>query len=132
LVIHCRDAHEETLKILKEHRADEVGGVFHCYAKSAEYARQLRDLNFLVSITGVVTFKNADRFRQDLAKIPLEQIMLETDCPYMSPEPFRKDPSEPMHVRTIAEKVAEVYQLPVEEIARVTTDTACKFFGIET
>ncbi len=130
LIIHCRDAHEETLSTLKRLKAEKVGGVFHCYAEDEEFAKQLADINFLVSLTGIITFKNATKLRDAVAKIPLEQIMLETDCPYMAPEPFRGKPSEPAHVRQIAEKVAEVKNLSLEEVAEVTNNTVNRFFSL--
>ena len=131
LIIHCRDAAEETLKTLKDNSAEEVGGVFHCYAEDAEYAKILRDMNFLVSFTGTVTFKKAIDRREAVAGIPLEQIMLETDMPYMAPEPFRGKPSEPMHVYQIARKVAEVKGISLEEVAKITTNTAVEFFELD-
>lgn len=130
LIIHSRDAAEDSLNILKELSADSVGGVFHCYAENSEFARKLADFNFLVSFTGNVTFKKALDRREAVAGIPLEQLMLETDMPYMAPEPFRGKPSEPMHVLKIAETVAKVKEVSLEEVARVTTQTACDFFGI--
>lgn len=130
LIIHCRDAHEETLKTLKKLKADEVGGVFHCYAEDDEFAKALADINFLVSLTGILTFKKAEELRDSVSRIPLEQIMLETDCPYMAPEPHRGKPAEPAHVLHIAECLAEVKGISVEEVAEATNNTAFKFFGI--
>jgi TatD DNase family protein len=128
LIIHCRDAHDETLKILKEQNASEVGGVFHCYAETAEFAKKLSDINFNVSLTGIITFKNAHALRKEIEQIPLSQIMLETDCPYMAPEPFRGQKSEPKHVFQIAHKLAEIKGIDVTEIARITTENAQKLF----
>jgi len=128
LIIHCRDAKEETFSILKERNAEQAGGVFHCYSESAEFAKQLSDINFLVSLPGPITFKKADTLRAEVVKIPLEQIMLETDCPYMAPEPYRGKPSEPMHVYNIALKLAEVKEISLEEVARVTTQNAKRLF----
>ncbi len=130
LIIHCRTAGEECLKVLKEEHAEHVGGVFHCFAEDAEYAKKLVDLNFIVSIPGTLTFKSATQLRETVKAIPLERIMLETDAPYMAPEPFRGKPSEPAHVLYIAKKLAEVKDISLEEVARVTTNTARKFFGI--
>lgn len=130
LVIHCRDAEEEVVEILKRERASEVGGVFHCYGGTAEFAAKVADLNFLVSITGMITFKKNDALRAEVAKIPLEQIMLETDCPYMAPEPFRGKPSEPAHVVQIAECVAKIKMLPIEEVAKATESNVSRFFNV--
>ena len=130
LIIHCRDAHAETLATLEECGAAAVGGVFHCYAEDEEFAKKLRDINFLVSLTGILTFKNAAKLRAAVRNIPLEQIMLETDCPYMAPEPHRGKPAEPSHVRIIAETLAAVHETSVEHVARVTTATAERFFSL--
>ena len=128
LIIHCRDALKETIALLKECRAHEVGGVFHCYAETAETAKLLADLDFRVSLTGILTFKNATKLREEVAQIPIEQIMLETDCPYMAPEPHRGKPSEPAHVRQIAEKLAEIKELDLSEVTMATEATAEAFF----
>jgi TatD DNase family protein len=130
LIIHCRDAYEECFKILNEEKAEVVGGVFHCYGHDLDFTKRLLDLNFLVSFPGTVTFKNASALREVVKRIPLTQMMLETDSPYMAPEPFRGKPSEPAHVRLIAEKIAEVKGLTLEEVAKVTTANAHKLFGL--
>lgn len=130
LIIHCRDAAEETFAILKEEGAESVGGVFHCYAEDAEFAERLTELNFIVSFPGTLTFKRAENVRAAAKAIPLERIMLETDCPYMAPEPFRGQPSEPKHVLQIAQVLAEVKGLTLEEIAAQTTANAKRLFGI--
>jgi TatD DNase family protein len=130
LIIHCRDANDDTVSILKELQAREVGGVFHCYSGSAEFAKALADMNFRVSLTGIITFKSAHALRAEIAKIPLEQILLETDCPYMAPEPFRGKPAEPMHVYQIALKLAEIKGCTVEEIAKITERNVLELFGI--
>lgn len=131
LIIHCRDAHDDTLEILKREGASQVGGVFHCYAETAEFAKKLADINFKVSLTGIITFKNAHPLREEISKIPLTQIMLETDCPYMAPEPFRGGKSEPKHVFQIALKLAEIKQIDISEVARITTKNAEELFSFE-
>lgn len=130
LIIHCRDAHTRAIELLKQHKAAEVGGVFHCYSETAKMAAELADMGFLISLTGILTFKAAEELRSEVAKIPLTQIMLETDCPYMAPVPYRGKPSEPAHVLEIAKKLAEIKQLPLEEIAKVTTENAKRLFGL--
>ena len=130
LIIHCRDAERETLETLSRLNARDVGGVFHCYAGDAELAKRLVDLNFIVSLTGTLTFKRADALRDTARAIPLERLMLETDAPYMAPEPFRGQPSEPAHVYQIALKLAEIKGITVEEVARVTSATAERLFGL--
>ncbi len=128
LIIHCRDALEETLKILREEKADIVGGVFHCYSGTAETAKILNDINFYVSYTGILTFKSSTRVREEAKKIPLSQIILETDAPYMAPEPYRGGQSEPAHVLQIAKKLAEVKEVSLEEIKTITTNNAHTLF----
>ena len=128
LVIHCRDAFPECVKILRELKAEEVGGVFHCFSGTAEDAKLLADINFLVSYTGIITFKNAHTIRDEASRIPLSQIMLETDCPYMAPEPYRGKPSEPAYVSYIAETLSRTHQVAPEEVARITTDNAERLF----
>ena len=136
LIIHSRDGKDSSrasdmiLEALKTQGARDVGGVFHCYPGDAAFAAKLRDINFLVSFPGVLTFKSAHATRETAKAIPLDQIMLETDAPYMAPEPFRGKPSEPAHVRKIAEQLALVKELPLEEIARQTTANARRLFKI--
>ena len=130
LIIHCRSAAEDTLKIIREEGAREVGGVFHCYSEDGEFAKQLADENFLVSFTGNITFKKATTLREAAKNIPLSQIMLETDMPYMAPEPFRGKESEPMHVYQVALKVAEVKGVSLDEVAAKTTQNAERLFGL--
>ncbi len=130
LIIHCREAKERTLQILQEMKAYKVGGVFHCYVEDAEFAKRLEGIGFKISLTGIITFAKAESLRDAAREIPLSQIMLETDCPYMAPTPFRGKPSEPMHVRQIAEKLAEIKELELEEVATQTTINAINLFGI--
>lgn len=131
LVIHSREAASDCLEILKQEGAELVGGVYHCYAEDADYAKKIRELNFLVSFTGNVTFKKADKIQLAARNIPLSQIMLETDAPYMAPEPFRGKESEPMHVYQVATKIAELKGQTLEEVARITTENALRLFGLE-
>jgi TatD DNase family protein len=130
IVIHCRDAKNEALSILKEMKAHEVGGVFHCYVEDAQFAKELEQIGFMVSFTGVLTFANATALREAAKAIPLEQIMLETDCPYMAPVPYRGKPSEPMHVLQIAQKIAQIKEIEVEQVAKQTTQNAVDLFRL--
>ena len=130
LIIHCRDAKDDTLAIIRETKASEVGGVFHCYAEDENFARALVDLNFLVSFTGNITFKTATRRRSAVKHIPLTQMMTETDAPFMAPEPFRGQIAEPAHVRQVAEKIAEVKEVLLEEVAQATLKNARQLFRI--
>lgn len=131
IIIHCRDAREDCFQILKENGAAEIGGVFHCYSEDSEFAERIKELNFIVSFPGSLTFKKADQLREVANSISLDRIMLETDSPYMAPEPYRGKPSEPAHVRLIAETLARVKGLSVEEIAAATTETVERVFGIK-
>jgi TatD DNase family protein len=128
LVIHSREAGKECLEVLKQNGASEVGGVFHCYAENANFAEKLREINFLVSFPGFITFKRSDDSRAIARDIPLEQMMIETDAPYMAPEPHRGKRCEVAHVRGTAEVIAQIKDLPLDEFARVTTINAMKLF----
>ncbi|MCB0344481.1 MAG: TatD family hydrolase [Bdellovibrionales bacterium] len=130
LIIHCRDAMKQTVALLQEGGADTVGGVFHCFAGTARDAAVLREMNFLVSFTGNLTFKKAVELREAAKEIPLDQIMVETDMPYMAPEPFRGKPSEPMHVYQVALKLAEIKHVTFEEVAARTTANAERLFKL--
>ena len=130
VVIHCRAAEDETIKILKDRASDNIRGVFHCFSGNLDYANRILDLGFLISITGTITFKNAHELRATVKELPLDRIMLETDSPYMAPEPFRGGKSEPMHVYQVALKIAEIRGLSLEELAIQTTANAEKLFGL--
>jgi TatD DNase family protein len=131
LIIHCRDAADDTLAILKEENAQEVGGVFHCYAQDSNFAKKIIDMGFLASFTGNLTFKKAENLRVAAKEIPLTQIMVETDAPYMAPEPFRGKPSEPKHVLQVAETIAKVKGISLTEVAKATTENANNLFGLK-
>ncbi len=130
LIIHCRNAAEECFETLQQNAASEVGGVFHCYSEDASFARRLEEINFRVSFPGSLTFKKAEALREIAREIPLSRIMLETDSPYMAPEPHRGKPSEPAHVRMIAEVLAAARGLSVEAIAEETSKTAEALFRL--
>ena len=128
VIVHERDAHEDGMAIVKEF--PQVKGVFHCYSGSAEMARQLVDLGWYIGFTGVLTFKNARKAVEVASAIPLERIVLETDCPYMAPEPFRGKRNHPGYLYRMAEKLAEIRDLPVEEIHRITTENGKRLYRI--
>jgi TatD DNase family protein len=127
VVIHQRDAWNDTLEIMRPY-SGKLRGVFHCFGGTIEQANQVLDLDHLVSFTGIVTFKNGASVREVATQIPLWKFMVETDCPYLAPVPFRGKRSEPAHTRIVAESIAAARGLPVEEIAEATTETAEKFF----
>ena len=128
VIVHERDAHEDGMAIVKEFPT--VTGVFHCYSGSAEMARQLVDLGWYIGFTGVLTFKNARKAVEVAASIPLERIVLETDCPYMAPEPFRGKRNDPGKLYRMAEKLAEIRGFSVEEIHRITTENGKRLYRI--
>jgi TatD DNase family protein len=126
-VIHQRDAWEDTLKIMRSYTG-KLRGVFHCFGGSLDQANEVFDLDHLVSFTGIVTFKNGAAVRKVAAQIPLWKFMVETDCPYLAPVPFRGKRCEPAHTRIVAETIAAARKISLEEIAEATTETAEKFF----
>jgi TatD DNase family protein len=127
VVIHQRDAWDETLEVMRPY-AGKLYGVFHCFGGTLEQANEVFALGHLVSFTGIVTFKNGASVRQVAAQIPLGKFMVETDCPYLAPVPFRGKRCEPAHTRLVAESIAAARGIALEEIARATTATAEKFF----
>jgi TatD DNase family protein len=127
LVIHQRDAWRDTLEIMKPY-VGKVRGVFHCFGGTRQEAQEVLTLGHLVSFTGIVTFKNGASVREVAAKVPLEKFMVETDCPYLAPVPFRGKRSEPAHTRIVAESIAAARDLRLEDVAEATTQTATEFF----
>ena len=121
LVVHMRDAAEDTLAILAEEGADAVGGVMHCFTETWEIARRALDLGFYISFSGIVTFKNALAIREVARKSPLDRILAETDAPYLAPVPYRGKRNEPAYVRYVAEEIARLRDLPSETVAAATT-----------
>jgi TatD DNase family protein len=131
LVIHTREAREDTLDILRRHRARDVGGVLHCFTESWEMAREAIELGFYISISGIVTFHQAQNVRDMACRIPLERLLIETDSPWLSPAPYRGKPNHPGRVRLVAEKLAEIRGESLEDIAAATYCNACRLFGLE-
>ena len=131
IIVHDRDAHEDTMSILKSENAKDVGGVLHCYSGSVEMAREVMNQNFLISIAGPVTFKNAKRLLDVIRYVPDDMLLIETDSPYLAPEPFRGKRNESAHVRLIAEKIADIKDKPIEYIEQITTSNAKRLFGIK-
>lgn len=130
IIIHSRDAGPECLTILQEMGAAAVGGVFHCFSENGDFAEKLRNINFLISIPGNVTFKKAEQMRQAVAATPLSQIMVETDAPYLSPEPHRGKRCESAFMVETARCIAKVKGISLEEVAEVTTQNALRLFKI--
>lgn len=129
IVIHCRDAFDEIFEILDTEQGSDLSGIFHCFTGTYEQAKQALSYNMKLGIGGVVTFKNG-KIDQFLHKIPLEHIVLETDAPYLSPTPFRGKRNESSYLKLIAQKVADIYKISLEEVASVTTQNSKNIFGI--
>ncbi|KGR77582.1 TatD family hydrolase [Ureibacillus sinduriensis] len=131
IIIHNREATGDVVRILREEDAASVGGVMHCFSGSVETARECIDMNFMISLGGPVTFKNA-RLPKEVAKeIPLEHLMIETDAPYLAPHPYRGKRNEPSFVPLVAEEIARQKELSVDEVAKATTSNAIKFFNLD-
>lgn len=131
LVIHTREAQEDTIQILKDERSTEIGGVFHCFSGDAWLAKDALDLGFYLSFSGILTFQNAGMLRDIAKTVPLDRILIETDCPYLTPVPHRGKRNEPAFVRHVAEILAAVASVSdLDEIYRLTTENARRLFRI--
>ena len=130
VIIHDREAHEDTMRILKEEKAGENGGGLHCFSGGVKMAKDGIDMGFLISIAGPVTFRKSDDYRGVVSEIPIESLMIETDSPYLTPEPLRGKRNEPAYVKYVAETIAKVKGLTVQDVARITTLNAMALFGI--
>jgi len=129
IVIHCREAFDEVFEVLENERDEKLRGIFHCFTGNLEQAKQAIDLNFYLGIGGVVTYKKA-ALDTVLADIPLANLVLETDSPYLAPVPYRGKPNESSYLIYVAQKLADIYRVPIEEIADITTENSKKVFGI--
>ncbi len=130
LIIHTREAAEDTLRIMAEEGADSVGGVMHCFTESWEVAQQAMEMNFYISFSGIVTFKKAVSLKEIAKRIPLERMLVETDSPYLAPVPHRGKMNQPAFVRHVAEEIAELRGITVNEVATVTTRNFFKLFKV--
>ncbi len=129
IVIHCREAFDEVFEVLEAEKGDGLRGIFHCFTGDVQQARRAIDLNFYLGIGGVVTYKKAG-LDAVLSQIPVEKLVLETDSPYLAPVPFRGKPNESSYLIYVAQKLSEIYQLPMEQIAGITTENSKNIFGI--
>ncbi|MUP44633.1 TatD family deoxyribonuclease [Gramella sp. BOM4] len=129
IVIHCREAFDEIFEVLETEKDEDLFGIFHCFTGNLEQAKKALSYNMKLGIGGVVTFKNGglDKF---ISQIPIEHIVLETDAPYLAPKPFRGKRNNPVYLLKVAEKLAELYDISVEEVARITTANSKEVFGI--
>lgn len=130
IVIHDREAHEDVLTIVREEKACEVGGIFHCYSGSWQMAKDLLKEGFYLSVAGPVTFANARKLLEVVKEAPLERLLIETDCPYLAPVPYRGKRNEPAYVVKVAEMIASIRGLSTEEVARATQENGKRVFRI--
>ncbi len=129
LIIHTREAPADTLRIMAEEGAGEAGGVMHCFTESWEVARRALDLGFYISFSGIITFRNADALRDVARRVPADRLLVETDCPYLAPVPFRGKTNEPAFVRYVAEQVAVVRETSPDLVAQTTTQNFFSLFA---
>src|SRR6266571_812116 len=125
-----REAQEDTITILKDEKAGEVGGVFHCFSGDAWLAKDTLDLGFYLAFSGVITFQNATMLRDIVKTVPLDRTLVETDSPYLTPAPHRGKRNEPAYVRHVAEKIAEMHGISVKEVEQATTQNTMRLFRI--
>lgn len=130
IIIHDRDAHGDILDILKQEWTKDLRGVFHSYSGSVEMAFQAIEMNFYISLGGPVTFKNAKKPKEVVKAVPIEKLLIETDSPYLTPEPYRGKRNTPVYVKFVAEKIAELREMSYEEVCRITAENAIKLFDI--
>jgi TatD DNase family protein len=129
LIIHTRQAPEDTIALLIQHKAKQVGGVIHCFTEDWEMAKQAMDLGFYISFSGIVTFKNARALQEVAKKVPLERLLIETDSPYLAPMPHRGKINQPAYVKFVAEFLAHLKDISVETLAKQTTENYYQVFG---
>ena len=129
LIIHTREARADTLRIMEEEGAAEVGGVLHCFTEDWETARRALELNFYISFSGIVTFRNATQIQEVARKVPENRFLVETDSPYLAPMPHRGKPNYPLYVNHVAQFIADLRRIPVEQVAQLSTDNYHNLFG---
>lgn len=128
LIIHTREAAQDTLRIMAEEGAGQVGGVMHCFTENMQVAEAAMEMNFHISFSGIVTFKNATVIKDVARQMPLERMLIETDAPYLAPMPYRGKLNQPAYVKYVAEEIARLRAIQQEEVARVTTENFCRLF----
>jgi TatD DNase family protein len=129
LIIHTREAREETLKIMTEENAQQAGGVLHCFTENWDMASAALDMGFYISFSGIITFKNAQELRDVAARVPLDKILIETDSPYLAPVPFRGKPNEPKYISHVAETIAELRGINSDKLASITSKNFRELFA---
>ncbi len=130
VIIHSRDAAKDTLDIMSEQHAEEIGGVVHCFSYSAEIAKICLNMGFYIGIGGVVTFKNGRKMREVVEVTPMDRILLETDCPYLAPEPYRGKRNNSTYIPYVVEEIARIKGISKEEVERITLENAKNMYGI--
>lgn len=130
VIIHTRAAQQDTLTILKEEQIADCGGVLHCFTEDERMAKALLDLGLYISFSGIMTFRNAEQIRQAARMVPLDRILIETDAPYLAPVPYRGQENQPAYVRNVAQFLAQLKGVDIEEIARATTQNFCDLFHL--
>ena len=130
IIIHTREAKEDTLKILQEENASDVGGIMHCFVEDWETAKQAMDINFLISFSGIVTFKNAKDLQEVALKVPLDKMLIETDSPYLAPVPKRGKQNQPAFVKHVAEFIAELKGIDYQEVVQKTSENYFNLFKL--
>lgn len=130
VIIHTRSAGEDTIRLLQQHHAERCGGVIHCFTENQWFAEQALALGFYISVSGIITFKNAEDIRQVIRQVPLERLLVETDSPYLAPVPYRGKQNQPAYVREVCEYVATLKGISIEELARITTNNFSNLFGV--
>lgn len=128
LIVHTRQARADTIRLLRDTRADKVGGVLHCFTEDLVMAEQAMALGFYISFSGIITFKNAKELQEIAKHVPLNRILIETDAPYLTPEPYRGQANEPAHVKYVAEKIAALRGITLEEVAAATSQNFFDLF----
>lgn len=131
LIVHTRSASEDTIRILKEEGADQIGGVMHCFTESYEVAKAAMDLGFYISFSGIVTFKSAKDLQETCKRVPLDRMLIETDSPYLAPIPYRGKTNEPAWVSKVGEYIATLKGIPLDELGTLTSENFFKCFQID-
>lgn len=130
IIIHNREADQDIVELLREEKAEEVGGIMHCFSGNVDMANECLDMNFYISLGGPVTFKNAKLPKEVAKAVPIERLLIETDCPYLAPHPYRGKRNEPSYVKLVAGEIARLREMDYEELVAKTAQNAKKVFGI--
>lgn len=131
IIVHSRDAAQDTYEIMKANNAGEIGGVVHCFSYPKEMAEKFLDMGFYIGIGGVVTFKNSKKLQEVVEYMPMDRMVLETDCPYLAPDPHRGERNDSRYIKYVAEKVAELKNMRAQEVIKITTENAYKMYKIK-